>query len=92
MNDFRGFLVGVANLLLVVLVVVPPVVAFFVGGNAFAVGFQGTFNLWAALASMVVALLVGLPSAAFLAVFLDIREQLVALNTARSAIRTEPEG
>lgn len=84
MGGFRGFLVGVANLLLVLLVLVPPTVAFLAGGWAFPSWAGGGFNTQAGLLSALVALVVGLPSAAFLAVFLDIREQLVQLNATRA--------
>lgn len=78
MEGLRGFLIGFANLVLAVLVFGVPLVAFFVTGNA--MGWRGEFNIGAGIGAGLLAFLTALPLAAMLALFLDIREQLVRLN------------
>ncbi len=79
MSGLRGFLIGIANTLLFVVVVVVPIGAFAIAGST-AAGPFGGLRSDAAVAAAIAAFVVVLPAAAVLALFLDIREQLVALN------------
>ena len=74
----RGFLVGVAGLMLWVLVLGPPAVAFLAAGTATAT-WQG-FNVVGGIAAALGVFLFTLPGAALLAVFLDIRDRLEAID------------
>ncbi len=89
MNGIRSLLVGIANLILLALLIVAPVAVFLLVGTAMK-QFGGTFNTPAALGAGFVAFVMSLPMAALLAVFLDIREQLVTINGRRRPANFTP--
>lgn len=79
MSGIRGFLIAIANLVLGLMVLGIPFVAFILTGSAVGLPY-GNFNVAAGLGGAIVGFLIALPAAAILALFLDIREQLVAIN------------
>ncbi|MBU8544344.1 MULTISPECIES: hypothetical protein [Roseomonadaceae] len=85
MAGLREFLIGIANIVLFVMIVVIPLVAF-VGFGSTASPY-GRFSVGAGLLGALGAFLVSLPGAAILALFLDMREQLVSINQKTKAIR-----
>lgn len=95
MRGFREWLVLAANHMLALLVVAVPMAAFLVAGSTYnfrfnAINYDPGFNMAAGLVAALVAFLATLPVAAFLAVFLDMREQLVALNGGVRHLRDRP--
>lgn len=79
MDGLRGFLISIANLILFVLLFLIPLGVFWAAGDYGQVWNRGFNWNWGLIAGLM-AFGCALPACAFLAVFLDIREQLVRMN------------